>query len=496
MNVSPLSIPTLIRPKLILQAFHLRKARTSISDAEVIWESLSALAIPLGIPKLHELSRLTQHRRERIDRSHRSEHRQDRIIPLLADDLNKNILRFDLPAVPNSPAITGGIYPLSIHDSYVVDLTCCYEAKIAVAELGRRLNPQGCLLPSQIKASIGQTLILFGQPVDWPENETEFAQEAENCAIALLQDAPLAARTQLHESGRGKFLGGSIFEFESEHPDPTQRYHLVIWLDDNADTAKLEASGDYYHAMLQLWLSRSKIQWSAYQSKLAYAEANKLYEFANLTPLLLDRLQNTTEERLNNLEGWLLEMQPKTLQYAERIWDIQNQLTTITINTDNLIDRLNQLKKLSIKNIDDLTFLEQFSSQDCQTDRKQVAYDLEYVTINKNLFSQRIETIRGLVEIEGQRQQIVSDRAERTRDRNTTILVAMVGSGLAVSGISAQIKPTAAKDALNYFNITFNEITVPGAIELYIVTIIFHATVGIIFAFLIKWIAQRFSRYS
>jgi hypothetical protein len=500
MNKDSHLLPALERPKLILQAFHLCKARTKVEDADTIWDSVADLATPLGIPDLQKLPGLVQPMRDEImavagtANSNSSTHRQHQIIPLLPN-LPGNVLDFDIPASAASPGLTGGVYPMLIHDSYVVDLTQCLPTQFSNDKLGRRLNHQGCLLPQQIKASIGQTLILFGKPVNWPDDEVKCQEVAKSCAEALLQDAAIIDRTELYRSGHGRFLGGSMFEFESEHPDPTQRHHIIVWLDNHAQTAELEARGDYYYPMLQLLLSRSKIQWSAYQADLAYGEAGRLYEeFDKLTSVLEDRLKDNTAERLNNLENWLLKMLQKTLQYTNRIWDVQNQSTTIRINTENFNRQLSQM--LALKIDDDLTFLAEFSNQQCQKYQKQITYDLEYLTMGRSLFERGIDTIRGLVEIEGQRQQKVNDEAEKQRDRNTTILVAMVGSGLAVSGISATVKPTAAKDALSHFGIIFEDSTVAGSIGLYAITIVFHAMVGIIFAFLIKWSTQRFFRHS
>jgi hypothetical protein len=45
------------------------------------------------------------------------------------------------------------------------------------------LNPQGCLLPSQIKASLGQTLVLFAQPEGQIHDIQEFAND---CLAAIL----------------------------------------------------------------------------------------------------------------------------------------------------------------------------------------------------------------------------------------------------------------------------------------------------------------------
>jgi hypothetical protein len=54
------------RPKLVLQAFHLCKARSKVENAEVIWDTLADLATPLRIADLEKLPKLTQLERDRI----------------------------------------------------------------------------------------------------------------------------------------------------------------------------------------------------------------------------------------------------------------------------------------------------------------------------------------------------------------------------------------------------------------------------------------------
>jgi hypothetical protein len=559
MSQDSLPVPALEHPKLVLQAFHLCQARTKVEDAEVILESLANLATPLGIPDLHKLPQLTQPERERISHvggnianSDSSQHRQQQIIDLLPD-LPAKILKIDIPAGATSPSVTGGIYPALIHDTYTIDLTRCYDrSTMPIAELGKQLNPKGCLLPSQVQASIGQTLILFGHPVNWSDDVAEFAQSAQDCAAALLQDAPDPPK--LHLSGRGKLLGGSIFEFESEHPDPTQRYHLIVWLDDRSQTANLEAGGEYYFPMLQLLLSRSKIQWSAYQADLAYAEASELYtkleqtvqafkdvhveqdrtlhqllqqdprvkkspqlcqsiasdaglqtriesivrQYPTDTTLIrisTPYLSEIRAKRLKKLEDWLLAIPPETLQYSRRILDVQHQLTTININTENFAYQLNQLKGVALKDCDDLTFWEQFVSRDCQRYQQQAKYNLEYLDTGRRLFDQTIDTIRALVAIEGQKQQLAIDAAEIQRNQNLTILVGMVGAGFSVTSLSVGVRQKPAQDALNYFGVKLDEGTAPGAIELYLVNLSFHILIGLFFAMftgaLLLWATRR-----
>ncbi len=548
-------LPALEHPKLILQAFHLCKARTKVEDGEAIWGSLAKLATPLGIPDLQKLPELTEPERKRISKtanSDPSQHQQRQNINLLPN-LPDGLLKIAIPAGANSLSVTGGVYAVLIHDTYAIDLTRCYHrSTLPITELGKQLNPQGCLLPSQIKASIGQTLILFGRPVNWSDDVAEFQKSAQDFAEALLQDSPHPRKLDL--SGQGKFLGGSIFEFESEHPDPTQRHHIIVWLDDHPQTADLEAGGEYYYPMLHLLLSRSKIQWSAYQADFAYVEASRLYAkleqkaqaFTDIKPkqdqtlhqllqqdrrvhqlpqlsnsiaspdglqtrietlvkqypndarsigILMPYLSQLRAERLERWETGLLAIQSEILQYSRRILDIQHQLTTININRKNFAYQLNRLQQVALKDDDNLTFWAKFVSRDCQQYQQQAQYNLEYLDTGRKLFDQTIDTIRALVEIEGQKQQLAIDAAEIQRNQNLTILVGMVGAGLSVTSLSVGVRQKPAQDALNYYGVKLDEGTLSGAIELYLFNLLFHILVGSIWAMfagaLFWWVAKR-----
>ena len=145
------------------------------------------LAHPLKIPDLEKLPKLTQPERDRLGKlaegganSYYSEDRQQLIVPLLPD-LDDNTLQIDLPANLTSPSVKVGIYPVSIHDSYAIDLTRCYDnSKLTVAEIGRLLNPKGCLLTNSVRAF--QEVKLKQDEVLWQQLEGEIEGQKQQLA--------------------------------------------------------------------------------------------------------------------------------------------------------------------------------------------------------------------------------------------------------------------------------------------------------------------------
>lgn len=84
------------------------------------------------------------------------------------------------------------------------------------------------------------------------------------------------------------------------------------------------------------------------------------------------------------------------------------------------------LKKICVED-DSLEFLSSFLELAEGTFVEQINTDLDYLTPGQNLFDQMINTIRGIVEIE---------KAER--DKKLQNGIALVATGLTVSGISSQ----------------------------------------------------------
>jgi len=69
------------------------------------------------------------------------------------------------------------VIPLRLHDTYAVDFTVFIKNKaISIHELSQ-LNPQDCLLPQHINASIGQTLLFYAEVENSVEINEKLAKE-------------------------------------------------------------------------------------------------------------------------------------------------------------------------------------------------------------------------------------------------------------------------------------------------------------------------------
>ena len=348
----------------------------------------------------------------------------------------------DLGSLPSAGGfkIQGNLQPFRLNDTYIADLTLSPDSphtEIEVSQL-QYFNSQGCLLPSSIQASLGQTLWLYAEV---EKNDQECKALATACAIALLEKTPLDP-VLVHQ---GKLFGSLIFEYEATDPEepqnPTKQCHILVSLNNNnAPTPQLAKQA--YEDLLNLLCSWHKINYVYYQSRISYQDARQQYSELENQGQNLTQLPEDLQERLTLLKQSLTEVSTKFFKYESQLRDLQAHRTAIETNVSNYQRCLSQLPNQSD---DDLGFWEDFLTIDCDKFQKQIQTDLNYLNPGRELFQQLIATIRGIVEIE----QAQSDRAlakalrekeEGAEEREKRIgrLIALVGTGLTVTGISSQ----------------------------------------------------------
>jgi hypothetical protein len=144
------------------------------------------------------------------------------------------------------------------------------------------------------------------------------------------------------------------------------------------------------------------------------------------------RLKSDRDERLEQLEGCLTELPQIGLNYARYLRDIELHQTTIETNVANYSYWLKKLGDCSVQEMDNLDFIEEFVDRSCPIFQKQIKVNMSYLTVGRQLFQQMIETIRGIVEVDAQKQQVQYEKAERIRDRELQNTIQAVGTGIGV----------------------------------------------------------------
>lgn len=416
-------------PRLTLFAFHLcknlAKGDKQLADnSDHLWQKCVALGHLLQTnPQLDSLP-------EKLSNSNSQNSQQIDYLELYQSDGDR-FVSFTTVSQPDKLPLEGGISPLQLHDTYALDFTLFSPNLTVEINQLSNLNFQGCLLPCEIEASLGQTLLLFAKPVDFAGNHQDLAVA---CVDALFQDSELK-QPKPYLIGKGKLLGSPIFEFDNSQEDPGLKCHILVWLDTDEKTSEIEDLGNYYRPLLNLLCCRSKILYVYYQAHRCNEEARKLYSQLEEKVAEFSHLKSDRALRLEQLEGWLTELPQIGLTYARYLRDIELHQIAIETNAKNYSYWLKELGDSSIKEIDKLDFLQKFIDGSCQIFQQQIKVNMSYLTAGKQLFQQMIETIRGIVEVDAQKQQADYEKREKERDRNLQITVAVVGVGIGVAGV-------------------------------------------------------------
>ncbi|MGB3757483.1 MAG: hypothetical protein WBA07_14080 [Rivularia sp. (in: cyanobacteria)] len=450
---------------------------TPVKDANNLWLKCQEIGKKLGIPKLESLPEIIKK-----DNSQASN--------INGQILSQQILTFSAIEHKAHRHLSGEVNPLQIHDTYALDLTLRYSSpEVQIADLNG-LNLDKCLLPSHIKASLGQTLVLFTQPVGDIQDEQAFADA---CVKALLS-VETVNELRIYCQSQGKLLGSPIYEYNNDADFPLEQCHILIWLNTNSQTTQRENNGDYYYPLIDLLNSRSKIIYARSQAIWCYHQARKEYSKLETIVIEFNKVKNQpTNSKLKSFNQWLTQMSEISVNYARNLRDLKLHKTTIQTNSANYRSSLDRINKIGIKD-DNLEFLSKFLELVEGTFVEQINTDIEYLTPGQNFFDKMINTIRGIVEIEQAEIDRAletalrdKDKAAEQREERIEHLIALVGTGLTVTGISSQSpgKPVESIIALDCPKAGFTPCLTYSSFF-----VIFHVFVGAIAA-LILWLIIR-----
>jgi hypothetical protein len=235
--LSTLQAETVKNFTISLYAFHLRHTLTDSPDkadanANLLWENIAQLGEKLlPFPELKDVrSKLICYQNEKYE-------------PKLELGRQTNWLTdsgsLDLGSIPTAEGfkINGNLQPFLFNDTYAADLTLFPESpNISIDVPQLQLFKPSCLLPSNIQASLGHTLWIYGE-VDASEDCQALASK---CAVALL------AGTNLNPVlvNEDNLFGSLLFEYQAPDPNepqnPANQCHILVWLNNsNADTLTL-----------------------------------------------------------------------------------------------------------------------------------------------------------------------------------------------------------------------------------------------------------------
>ena len=404
--------PQIRNPSITLYPFHLRNDgdegyQQPAKNAEHIWQTLADnVGEKFNFPELKSLrDKLICYQNGQYHPAGEDGNLSDQKLLLP----NGKTLKFQPLTLPDNLKLNGSISAKRIHDTYAADLTFYYNnATIYVADL-KQLNPQGCLLPNQIQASIGQTLLLYAEPVGFYDDSAAYGALAEECVRAFVGEG-IAPQFKLTVAG--KLFGSPIFEYDNI----AKNCHILVWLQQHPDTLKsLTSTFNFYWT--NLLCARSKILFVYRQAKESYRLGQQIAgKLEKLLPKFTQiESEPNREDKLNNLKSLLAAISSLVFDYGQELRHLQEFSVTIDINTDNYEEAYARIKGLSIEG-DNLEFLQKFRDLSDRKYQSQIEKYLNYLIANQDLFQQTISRISSMVAIE--QAQLSGEQAEREHQRD------------------------------------------------------------------------------
>ncbi len=343
----------------------------------------------------------------------------------------------DLGAISTADGfkITANLQPFRLNDTYAIDLTLTPDSPyldITLPQL-QHFRPQS-LLPQRIQASLGQTLWLYAEV----DAQTDCASLAEQCATALLATTSLNPSLQHQDS----FFGSHLFHYlatEPSQPDnPASHCHILISLN-TSQSPTVELLGKAYDELLQLLCCTHKLRYIYHQSRQRYPEARHLYSDLEHQIQTLPNLTTNPQTRLDALKNLLNQIPHTALDYARCLRDLRAHHTAMETNLTNF-----DTKQQNLAQIGDIPQFWDDFLKDSQRNKQQIQTDINYLSPGQDLFGQMLETVRGIVDLDQAerdtfRRNRLRQRALDQKLQNLELWIAVVGTGLAVSGISSQV---------------------------------------------------------
>lgn len=264
---------------LSLYAYHLRHTLSEspgdvVADANLLWENLAKLgegSLPfIGLKDLR--SKLICYQNDKYE--------PKREIVRKTEWLT-DIGVLDLGSLPTKEGfrISANLQPFLLNDTYSVDLTLFPESPNQWIDVRQLHHFQtSSLFPSNIQASLGQTLWIYGE-VEPSENCDELADKF---AVALFADTNLnPVRTN-----QDKLFGSPLFEYEvtdpSEPDHPNRKCQILIIINNTQDIT-VPLAENTYDWLLYLLCFHHKILYIYHQASQRYKEARAIYSYLEKT---------------------------------------------------------------------------------------------------------------------------------------------------------------------------------------------------------------------
>ena len=247
-------------------------------------------------------------------------------------------------------------------------------------------------------------------------------------------------------------MGGTIFELWY-HPEilnltgkdfwdkfRTESHHVLIWLfPENISASDMRKQVQkIYQDFMRLFHYRHKIVWAYYQSR--FLKTSLKQEFIEIQKSIktageLQEQLNTGELNLTDLQTTLANTLISLSDYTIELSYLDDQIRTIKTNIENYQYRL---EKISSKHqATNLTNLQEFTKSEIYAKKylRQAETDYANLTPGLTVVQNLSDTLQGIIQLE----QTKSDRRLVAAQNKLNNTIALVGVGLAISGLTASV---------------------------------------------------------
>jgi hypothetical protein len=239
----------------------------------------------------------------------------------------------------------------------------------------------GYLLSSNIQASLGRTLWIYGE-VDASE---DYQALAYNCAMKLLAGTNLNLIPNLIPVNDNKLFGSFLFEYQAIDPNEPQNIakecHILVWLNNRkADTIKLAENA--YDWLLNLLICRHKILYIYQEVCKCYPKAQELYSKLDKQMQDFQSLIADPETDLQQLKELLTKTPLDAVRYNRYLRDLKAYYTAISTNITNYRTCLEKIKAIG----NHPQFWEDFLNRSCNQWQNQIQIYSDYLAPGQELF--------------------------------------------------------------------------------------------------------------
>lgn len=330
----------------------------------------------------------------------------------------------------------GYYFPVKIGDTYALQVH--YSGKPSDPDWNNlNITGQVQLLKQTILAkthniapNLGQNWLISAQLPD-----SEQAKNAENIAQKCYQSWSDRANWQQDYKEQGTFKGATFFELEQQDTTAdgnNQNQHVLICLFPSTyDKDEMgDIIGQLYLDLIHLFLYRNKVLWVYEQSRQLKSMLKQMNRAVQQMDSDLYSQISNASINLHHLQKVLANALSVSTKYEAFLSNLQGQLTTIDINTQNYKSRIESLRKRDAQA--DLKFLDRFSAYATEVCLAQITTDNAAFSAGLKPLETFIKTVQGITDIE---------KAKNDRTFNQTVAIATVGvstASLAASTLSNQ----------------------------------------------------------